>query len=67
MRHRCFFSRSKPLCTRPKLWAAWLVITHPHDDDVRGFDARWGFQDLPFDPRRAMFVRMVDLQAAFCT
>jgi hypothetical protein len=44
-----------------------VVITHPHDDDVRGFDARWGFQDLPFDPRRAMFVRLVDLQAAFCT
>jgi len=23
-----------------------------------------GFQDLPFDPRRAMLVRMVDLQQA---
>jgi GNAT superfamily N-acetyltransferase len=38
------------------------VITHPLDDGVRGFYARWGFQDLPFDPRRAMFVRMVDLR-----
>jgi len=41
------------------------VITHPLDDGVRGFYARWGFQDLPFDPRRAMMVRMVDLQRSF--
>jgi GNAT superfamily N-acetyltransferase len=41
------------------------VITHPLDDDVRGFYTRWGFQDLPFDPRRSMMVRMVDLQRAF--
>ena len=41
------------------------VITHPLDDNVRGFYARWGFQDLPFDPRRAMLVRMVDLQQVF--
>jgi predicted N-acetyltransferase YhbS len=41
------------------------VITHPLDDGVRGFYARWGFQDLPFDPRRAMLVRMADLQRSF--
>ncbi len=41
------------------------VITHPLDDGVRGFYARWGFQDLPFDPRRAMMVRMPDLQKSF--
>jgi len=41
------------------------AITHPIDDGVRGFYARWGFQDLPFDPRRAMMVRMVDLQKSF--
>lgn len=41
------------------------VITHPLDDGVRGFYARWGFQDLPFDPWRAMFVRMVDLRKSF--
>jgi ribosomal protein S18 acetylase RimI-like enzyme len=41
------------------------VITHPLDDSVRAFYARWGFQDLPFDPRRAMMVRMVDLERAF--
>ena len=40
------------------------VITHPLDDDLRRFYARWGFQDLPFDPRRAMIVRMVDLRAS---
>jgi len=41
------------------------VITHPLDDGVRGFYARWGFQDLPFDRRRAMLVRMMDLQRSF--
>ncbi|MDE3174517.1 MAG: GNAT family N-acetyltransferase [Pseudomonadota bacterium] len=39
------------------------VITHPLDEDVRGFYAKWGFQDLPFDPRRAMIVRIQDLRA----
>ena len=38
------------------------VITHPLDDGVRAFYAKWGFQDLPFDPRRAMMIRMVDLR-----
>lgn len=41
------------------------VLTHPLDDEVRGFYGRWGFQDLSFDPRRAMFVRMVDLRGSF--
>ena len=41
------------------------VITHPLDDQVRGFYARWGFRDLPFDPRRAMLVRMIDLARVF--
>ncbi|GAC1557380.1 MAG: type II toxin-antitoxin system toxin acetyltransferase AtaT [Beijerinckiaceae bacterium] len=41
------------------------VITHPLDDEVRGFYTRWGFQDLPFDPRRSMMVRMADLQNVF--
>ena len=39
------------------------VITHPIDDSVRTFYRRWGFQDLPFDPRGAMIVRIVDLEA----
>ena len=38
------------------------VITHPVDDRARAFYAHWGFQDLPFDPRRAMIVRMIDLE-----
>ncbi|MBI5013244.1 MAG: GNAT family N-acetyltransferase [Methylocystis sp.] len=41
------------------------VIAHPLDDGVRGFYARWGFKELPFDPRRAMIVRMADLRANF--
>jgi GNAT superfamily N-acetyltransferase len=41
---------------------SFAVITHPLDDPARGFYGRWGFQDLPFDPRRAMIVRMVDLE-----
>lgn len=40
------------------------VITHPLDDGVRGFYAKWGFVDLPFDPSRAMIVRMADLRAS---
>jgi GNAT superfamily N-acetyltransferase len=38
------------------------VFTHPLDEAARSFYARWGFMDLPFDPRRAMIVRMVDLE-----
>jgi len=41
------------------------VITHPLDDGVRRFYANWSFRDLPFDPRRTMMVRMVDLQQSF--
>ena len=41
------------------------VITHPLDDGIRGFYTRWGFQDLPFDPRRAMMVRMEDVRKSF--
>jgi len=38
------------------------VVTHPIDDQVRTFYRRQGFEDLPFDPRRAMIVRMADLE-----
>ena len=41
------------------------LITHPLDDSIRAFYKRWGFQDLPFDPRRAMIVRMADVRASF--
>ena len=38
------------------------VITHPIDEGTRALYARWGFGDLPFDPKGAMIVRMVDLE-----
>lgn len=38
------------------------VLTHPIDDQVRRFYQRWGFEDVPFDPKRSMIVRMVDLE-----
>jgi GNAT superfamily N-acetyltransferase len=38
------------------------VLTHPFDEQVRGFYRRWGFDDVPFDPGRSMIVRMVDLR-----
>jgi GNAT superfamily N-acetyltransferase len=38
------------------------VLTHPLDDEIRQFYRRWGFDDLPFDPRRSMILRMVDLE-----
>ncbi|WP_246701030.1 GNAT family N-acetyltransferase [Rhodopseudomonas sp. BR0M22] len=41
------------------------VVTHPLEDGVRGFYARWGFRDLPFDPRRAMVIRMSELKQHF--
>lgn len=43
------------------------LITHPLDDTVRCFYAKWGFVELPFDPRRAMIVRMVDLKKSGIT
>ncbi len=38
------------------------VLTHPLDEGVRQFYRRWGFEDVPLDPRRSMIVRMVDLE-----
>ena len=43
------------------------VITHPLDDSVRAFYRRWGFQDLPSDPRGAIIVRIIDLEASGIT
>src|SRR5262249_5902684 len=40
---------------------SYAVITHPLDDQVRGFYAKWHFEDLPGDPKRAMYVRMSEL------
>lgn len=41
------------------------VITHPIDDAMRTFYAKWGFADLPFDPRHAMILRMTDVRITF--
>jgi predicted N-acetyltransferase YhbS len=38
------------------------VITHPLDDQVREFYEQFGFETLPFDPRRAMVVRIAELE-----
>jgi predicted N-acetyltransferase YhbS len=38
------------------------VLTHPLDDGVRAFYERFGFETLPFDPRRSMIVRITDLE-----
>jgi GNAT superfamily N-acetyltransferase len=40
------------------------VITHPIDPALRAFYRRWGFDDLPFDPKGAMIVRMAELREA---
>lgn len=37
------------------------VLTHPIDEQVRQFYLQWGFEDVPFDPKRSKIVRMVDL------
>ena len=42
---------------------SYAVITHPLDDQVRAFYARFHFEDLPGDPKRAMFVRISELAA----
>jgi predicted N-acetyltransferase YhbS len=38
------------------------VLTHPLDDGVRDLYRRFGFEDLPFDRGRGMFVRIIDLE-----
>jgi hypothetical protein len=42
---------------------SYAVITHPLDDAVRAFYARFHFEDLPGDSKRAMFVRISELIA----
>jgi predicted N-acetyltransferase YhbS len=40
----------------------FAVLTHPLDDELRVFYQRFGFEDLPYDPGRAMIVRIADLE-----
>lgn len=42
----------------------YCVLTHPLDDEVRDLYFRFGFRDLPFDPKRGMMVRIIDLEAS---
>ena len=50
--------------------AVWLsreigcfgMITHPLDEGMRALYTRFGFEVLPFDPKRSMIVRIVDLE-----
>lgn len=44
--------------------ASFGVVTHPIDKAAREFYGRWGFREIPFDPRRAMMVRMMDLETS---
>ena len=41
------------------------VVTHPIDDQVRGFYAKWSFVELPHDPDRALMARMSDIRRYF--
>ncbi len=45
-----------------KEMGCFAVLTHPLDEAVREFYRRFGFEDLPFDPKRAMAVRIIDLE-----
>ena len=38
------------------------VLTHRLDDEVRAFYTNFGFETVPFDPKRSMIVRIADLQ-----
>ena len=45
-----------------KEMGCFCVLTHPLDDGVRAFYAKFGFEDLPFDPKASMAVRIIDLE-----
>jgi GNAT superfamily N-acetyltransferase len=38
------------------------VLTHPIDEEVRQFYRRWGFENVPSDPKGSMIVRMIDIE-----
>ena len=38
------------------------MLTHPIDEEVRQFYRRWGFENVPFDPKKSMIVRMIDIE-----
>jgi predicted N-acetyltransferase YhbS len=40
------------------------IVTQPISDEVRVFYHKFGFRDLPFDPKRAMTVRIADIKTS---
>jgi GNAT superfamily N-acetyltransferase len=38
------------------------VLTHPIDEEVCQFYRRWGLENVPFDPKKSMIVRMIDIE-----
>lgn len=40
----------------------FAILTHPIDEFARAIYAKFGFRDLPYDPLRAMIVRMDEIK-----
>ena len=38
------------------------VLTHPLDAELHAFYRRFGFEDLPSDPKHGMIARIADLE-----
>ncbi len=53
-------TRCQPFCS-DSLPSIWPINAKASDDQVRAFYARFGFETLPHDPHRAMFIRLADL------
>lgn len=56
------FYALKTCVTLSKEVGCFGVLTHPLDEEVRAVYRRFGFEELPGDPRRAMIVRIRDLE-----
>jgi GNAT superfamily N-acetyltransferase len=44
---------------------SFAIIVQPFDGRMRAFYRKWGFQDAPFAPERAMILRMADLEQSW--
>jgi predicted N-acetyltransferase YhbS len=40
----------------------FCILTHPLDEGIRNFYRDFGFEDLPFDPKGSMAIRIIDLE-----
>lgn len=47
-----------------KTIGSFALVTHPLDDNARTFYQRWGFATLEADSRKAMYIRIRDLEAS---